>query len=82
MPAPRPLSTIDCELRNIRTLDDDARRQLADVAAKISRGATVTEWAALCDLRDRPPLGIEARRGAVDRLLDERITHTREKAST
>jgi hypothetical protein len=76
MPTPRPLSLIDAELRSIRTIDDDARRQLADIATSITRGATVSQYAALCDLRDRLLLGIEARRGAVDRLLDERLRAT------
>ena len=70
---PRPLSLIDAELRSIRTIDDDARNQLDNIAAKIRAGTTVKEWTALCEHRDRLLLGIEARRGRVDRLLDERL---------
>ena len=72
----RSLSLIDAELRSIRTIDDDARRQLADIATSISRGTTVSQYAALCDLRDRLLLGIAARRESVDRLLDERLRAT------
>lgn len=71
---PRPLSLIDAELRSIRGIDDDARAQLDSIAAKLRRGSvTAAEYAALCDHRDRLLIGIEARRGKVDRLLDERL---------
>lgn len=70
---PRPLSAIDAELRSIRTVDDDARNQLESIARRIRMGTTAKEFADLCEHRDRLLLGIEARRGRVDRLLDERL---------
>ena len=60
----RPLSAIDCEMRNLLTLNRDAEQQLISLRRQREQ-LDLFEYSLVC--------AMESRRAKLDRLLDERI---------
>lgn len=60
----RPLSQIDCDIRNLLTLNLDAQQRLGYIA-RLREQMDIEEYNLVC--------ANEGRRSKIDRLLDERL---------